>query len=452
LLTATACLAKQSSNLSDEEALNLATKAYIYAYPMVTMDLTRRVMTNIISSDGTRGPMGSFTHVREFPNPSFRDVTTPNDDTLYSAAWLDLSKEPYILHIPNEAGRYYLMPILSLWTEVIFSPGTRTTGTNAQDYAIAGPYWKGRLPAGMKVIQSPTNIVWIIGRTYTTGTAADLQAVHAIQDHYTVTPLRFYNQPYSPPEGTIDPSVNMRTPVRDQVNAMDAASYFGYFATLLKDNPPTKADGDMVAILAQLGIVPGKPFDINKVNPVIAKALKQSVQNGQVQIKEHFGDAGVVTNGWLFSTKTGSYGTDYLQRAFVTEFGLGANLPQDAIYPTATVDSAEQALNGANHYVMHFDKGELPPVNGFWSLTMYDKQLFFVDNPINRYSISQRDHLQFNKDGSVDLYIQHDSPGKNKEANWLPAPKGDFVLMFRFYWPKDRILIGTWNPPKVVKQ
>ena len=241
----------------------------------------------------------------------------------------------------------------------------------------------------------------------------------------------------------------MKTPVRDQVNAMDAGVFFSTLAKLLKDNPPAPADAPMVAKLAKLGIIAGQPFSMDKLDPAIAKSLQESVKMGQEQIMAHFKKAGEIRNGWTFSLKTGTYGTDYLQRAFITAVGLGANRPQDAIYPSTTNDANGNALDGANKYVIHFAKGQIPPVKGFWSLTMYNDQYFFVANPLNRYTLSERNNFKKNPDGSIDLLIQHNSPGSDKESNWLPAPEGKFVLMFRFYWPEEAIINGSWNPPAV---
>ncbi len=438
-------------HLSADEALKIGTDAYIFGYPLITMEMTKDVMTNVAKPEGTRAPEGQFLNMSKYPNASFHDVTAPNADTLYSVAWLNLSKEPYILQLPNENGRYYLMPMLSAWTNVFEVPGTRTTGTNAQSYAIVGPTWHGKLPDHVVKIQAPTNIVWILGRTYCTGTPEDYAAVHKLQSEYKLFPLSYFGKSYVPAEGKVNPNIDMKTPVRDQVNNLDAAAYFKMLATSLKLNPPAPADAPMVKELAKIGIVPGQDFDPSKVSADTMQQLNKAVKAGQSRIMQHEKHAGEIVNGWVFSTQTGQYGTDYLQRAFVAYIGLGANLPQDAIYPTATTDSQGNVLNGANHYVIHFDKGQLPPVHGFWSLTMYDAKYFFVDNPLNRYTLSERDKLKSNSDGSIDLYIQHASPDKTKESNWLPAPKGNFSLMFRFYWPKESLIKGEWKLPKINK-
>lgn len=438
---------------NEDKALKLGIQAYIYGYPLITMDMTRQVMTNVAApdSDTGRGPMGQFTNIRHYPDASYRDVTAPNADTLYSIAWLDLAKQPYVLHVPNENGRYYLMPLLNGWTDVFAAPGTRTTGTAEHDYVVVGPHWKGALPKGMTAFKSTTDMVWIIGRTYSSGTPEDYNIVHHIQDEYKVVPLSEFGKPYTPPVGEVNPNIDMKTPVRDQVNALDAMTFFKRLAELMKTNPPSKEDAPMVAKLAKIGLVPGKSFDTSKLDADVAKGLAQVVKPAQEKIMGHMKAAGVMKNGWEYSTMTGRYGTDYIQRAFVAALGLGANLLQDAIYPATRVDSTGKQLNGANHYILHFAKGKLPPVDGFWSLTMYNDQYFFVANPLNRYSISERNHLKTNKDGSVSLYIQTESPGKDKESNWLPAPQGDFNLMLRLYWPKQAVLHGQWRAPGVVR-
>jgi len=304
--------------------------------------------------------------------------------------------------------------------------------------------------------KAPTNLVWVLGRIYCTGTPEDYKAVHALQDQVSAVPLSSYGKPYKPEPGKVDSAIEMKEP-RDQVNAIDAASYFKLFAQLLKTNPPAPDDAAMVAKLAKIGIVPGQDFDAGKLEPAVAKGLAAAPKPAQdkiaVWLKESVvaGDA-KLENGWLFFTKTGLYGTSYRQRAMITWYGLGANRPNDAVYPTSEGPDHVKKYSGANRYVMHFNKGELPPVDGFWSLTMYDANYFFVPNSINRYTVSQRNKFKTNPDGSIDLYIQRQSPGKDREANWLPAPEGGFVLMMRLYWPKEKapsILDGSWKTPEV---
>ena len=444
-------------HLREYEARDTAIEAYIFGYPLVTMEMTRRVMTNVAAPEGTRAPMGQFVRMRSYPNAQFRDVTAPNADTLYTTTWLDVSKEPWILSIPDMKDRYFLFPMLDGWTNVFQVPGKRTTGTGAQQYAITGPGWTGTLPSGVKEYKSPTGIVWILGRIYCTGTPEDYAAVHAAQDQVSVVPLSAYGKPFTPPAGVVDAKTDMKTAVREQVNALDGVAYFTLLAQLMKTNPPAAADAPMVEKLAKIGIVPGKDFDASGLDPAVVAGIDAAPKVAQEKIMAWMKE-GILArdltleHGWLFTTKTGLYGTAYRQRALITAIGLGANRPQDAVYPTSEGPDIFKNYSGTKKYVMHFKKGELPPVSGFWSLTMYDAGYFFVDNPLNRYTLSQRDKLKTNPDGSVDLYIQHESPGADKESNWLPAPADRFILMLRMYWPKETspsIINGTWKIPEV---
>ena len=443
--------------VKEREARDTAIEGYIYAYPLVTMELTRRVMTNVEKADATRAPMGQFLRIRTYPPVDDHAVTAPNADTLYTIVWLDVSKEPWVVSIPDMKGRFFLFPMLDGWTNVFEDPGKRTTGTGPQQYAITGPGWSGTLPQGVTEYKSSTGIVWVLGRIYCAGTPEDYKAVHALQDKVSAVPLSAYGKPYTPEPGKVDPGVDMKTAAREQVNALDAAAYFKLFAELLKTNPPAAEDAPMVAELAKIGIVPGQDFDAAKLGPAVAKGLASAPKPAQDKIMEWMKE-GVVAgdfkleHGWLFTTKTGLYGTGYRQRALITAIGLGANRPQDAVYPTSEGPDVLKKYSGEQKYVMHFNKGETPPVKGFWSLTMYDASYFFVPNALNRYTLSQRNKFKPNKDGSVDLYIQRESPGKDKEANWLPAPSAQFILMMRLYWPTETppsLLDGTWKVPEV---
>lgn len=435
------------------EDFALATDAYIFGYPLVTMEMTRRVITNVAAPVGTRAPMGQIIKLRKYPDASFRDVTAPNADTLYTTAFFDVGKQPWVLSIPDMKGRYALFPMLDGWTTVFQVPGKRTTGTGAQTYAITGPGWKGRLPAGVKELKSPTSIVWLLGRIYCTGTPEDYAAVHKLQDECKLAPLSAYGKSYTPPPGKVDPSIDMKTAVREQVNRMDAVSYFKLLCELMKTNPPYAADAPQLAKFARIGIVPGQDFDESKLKADFLKRVPE-LSFDRIMLQFKINKAITDENGFAYTTKTGIYGTDYPMRALITAIGLGANRPQDAVYPTSEKDAHGDKYNGANKYVMRFPKGHLPPAEGFWSLTMYDSSYFFVNNPLNRYSISARQDLKENADGSTDLYIQKDSPGKDKESNWLPAPAGDFILMLRMYWPQETdpsILNGTWKVPAATK-
>ena len=432
------------------EDFAIASDAYIYGYPLVTMEMTRRIVTNVPKVEGTRGPMGNIIKLRSYPDATFRDVTAPNADTLYTTAFFDVGDEPWVLSIPDMKGRYFLLPFLSGWTDVFAVPGSRTTGTGAQTFVIAGPGWSGKAPAGASVLKSPTAMVWLLGRIYCTGTPEDYDAVHALQDQFKLQPLSTWGKDFTPPEGKVDAAIDMKTAVRDQVNKLSTDEYFSLLADLMKRNPPAAADAPAMARFKTIGLEPGKPFDgkalDSRLDARLPKLSFDRILAHLTSIKRQ--------NGWLFTTQAGVYGTDYLQRALVTVVGLGANRPQDAVYPMSQRYSLLEAYDGAHKYELRFPKGQLPPVRGFWSLTMYDEAMFFIANPINRYSMSMRTNPKMEADGSLVIYIQNESPGADKEANWLPAPKDKFRLMLRMYWPNEHapsIIDGSWTIPAVKK-
>ena len=419
--------------------------AYIYAYPMMLMEMTRRVSTNVQTPTGSFAPMNQFAHLRAFPDPTFKEVVRPNADTLYSIVWFDVSKEPLILSLPD-TDRYYMMPMLDMWTEVFAVPGTRTSGSEAGDYAIVGPHWSGELPGNVERIRSPTSLGWIIGRTQTNG-PSDYDNVHRIQDAFALTPLSQWGTVYAPPkESQVNPDWDVKTPPPVQVASLDAKSYFELFAELLRKNPPHEIDWNMVTQLEQIGITVGGDFEFSELPSAVQDALNRAVGDGQKIIASH--TSGEFVNGWnVARAMMGSYGAAYTQRAYVAMIGLGANLPEDAVYPMSHTDKNGKPYHGVNQYTIHFDRDELPPVNGFWSITMYDSDGYMVENPINRYAIGDREPLRMNQDGSLDILIQHESPGEDREANWLPAPEDDFNLVLRLYWPGLEILTGEWSPP-----
>jgi hypothetical protein len=436
---------------TDPEARAIAIDAYVYFYPIVTMDVTRKQATNIEAGKTFgRGPANEFTNVPAYPPAELRDVVRVNFDTLYSIAWLEMTKEPMIVSVPDTDGRYYLLPMLDMWTDVFASPGWRTTGTEKADFAIVPPGWKGNeLPAGTQRIDAPTPFVWIIGRTKTDG-PPDYDAVHKIQAGYKVTPLSQWGKTVEAVKVTIDPNIDMKTSPKKTVDGMPASEFFAYAAELLMVNPPHITDQPMVSRLKRIGIEPGKSFDLSKAEPVVVKALDAAPIEGQKLMAWKLATLARVANNWSMNTDTmGVYGNYYLKRAIVTQLGLGANLPDDAIYPLNLGDDKGNPLTGENSYTIHFDKEALPPVNAFWSITLYDPDGFQVGNSLNRFAVSSWMPFKYNADGSLDLYFQHTSPGAEKEANWLPAPTGGFNLTLRLYSPKSEALTGKWNPPPV---
>ena len=414
------------------------------------MDITRKQFTNIEpGKEFGKGPMNMFVSVPQYPPADFKGVVRSNFDTLYSIAWLDLTKEPLVIAAPDTAGRFYLLPMLDMWTDVFASPGWRTTGTQAGQFLVTPPDWTGTVPAGLNHLPAPTPFVWVIGRTKTDG-AADYAAVHKIQAGYTVTPLSRLGKSPEPVSVSIDPAVDMKTPPKIQVDSLSAADYFAYATELFKVHPAHITDQPILAQMKRIGIEPGKSFNIDALDPEIKAALQTVPEDAQALMTWKVPTLARVVNGWSMNTDTmGVYGNYYLKRAIVTQLGLGANLPEDAIYPLNIGDVEGKPLDGANKYVLHFDKGETPPVNAFWSITLYDPEGFQVGNALNRFAVSSWMPFKTNADGSLDIYLQHENPGKDLEANWLPAPKGGFNLTMRLYGPKPEALNGKWSPPPV---
>ncbi len=440
-----------TAGVSEAEAYEIGLEGYVYFYPLVSMEMTRRVSTNHAAGEKPGlGPMNAFHHMREYPAANFREVVRPNFDTLYSSAWLDLTREPVIVSAPDTAGRYYLLPMLDMWSDVFAVPGKRTSGTGAGRFAVVPRGWVGELPEGIQRIESPTSYVWIIGRTQTNG-PADYAAVHDVQNGFTATPLSRWGKSSEAPKFTADPSVDMKTPPLRQVNGMTGTAFFALAADLLRTNPPHTTDWSILARLKRIGLEPGKPFDTSKLKPEVRSALDRSAVDALKMMAAKLPTLARVVNGWQMNTDTmGVYGNSYLKRAIVAMVGLGANQPEDAIYPMLVADSEGRPLTGDREYVLHFAKDELPPVDAFWSVTMYDAEGFQVANELNRFAIGDRDALRFNADGSLDLYIQHANPGPDKTSNWLPAPRsGALGITMRLYSPKPQALDGRWNPPPV---
>jgi len=442
--------ARPQTAITGQEALAVGIDAYLYFYPLVSMDITRKVATNVEAGKIPGfGPANAFHSFATYPTADYKAVVRPNFDTLYSSAFLDLTAQPMIVSAPDTGGRYYLLPMLDMWTDVFASPGWRTTGTQAGNFLITAPGWSGSVPTGMTRINAPTPFVWIIGRTKTDG-SQDYDAVHKIQSGYKITPLADWGKPAKPVKVKIDPTVDMKTPPKTQVDTMPAGKFFGYAAELLKANPPHITDQPIVAQLKKIGIEPGKSFDSAKIDFAVWNALARAPEAAQQLMAWKVPTLARVVNSWSMNTDTmGVYGNYYLKRAIIAQLGLGANLPEDAIYPQNLGDEEGRPLDGANRYTFHFDKGTAPPVNAFWSITLYDAEGFQVGNVLDRFAVSSWMPFKYNADGSLDLYFQNENPGMDKEANWLPAPKGAFNLTMRLYSPRSEALTGKWTPPPV---
>ena len=427
----------------------IGVQAYLYFYPLVTMDITRRQLTNVRQPETFRAPMNVFANVPAYPSADDKAVVRPNFDTLYSSAWLDLTNGPVVVSAPDTQGRYYMLPMLDMWTDVFASPGWRTTGTKAHHWAVVPPGWRGSLPAGVGRIDAPTPYAWTIGRTKTDG-PADYDAVHKIQAGYRITPLSEWGGTTAPVTGRVDPDVDMKTPPKAQVESMNAARFFAHAAEVLKRQPPHVTDEPIVALMRRVGFERGRSFDLANQDKAVRDALETAPQDALGLMAWALPKIGDVVNHWSINLSTmGVYGNDYLKRALIAQNGLGANLPADAIYPLNLGDQDGRPLDGAHRYVLHFGKGETPPAQAFWSVTLYDSDGFQVGNRLDRFALSSWMPLAVNADGSLDLYFQADDPGADKRANWLPAPRAPFNLTMRIYAPKLDVRIGRWAPPPV---
>ncbi len=438
------------TKLTTGEATQIATNAYVFGYPLVLMDVSRQVMTGVESeSERGKAPMNQFAHHRRFPDDTFKDVVSPNADTLYSIAWLDLGSEPMVLSVPEMGDRYYLMPMLDAWTNVFASPGTRSTGGGEHDFAIVGPGWQGTLQAGLEKISAPTNLVWVIGRTQTNG-KDDYPAVHLLQNRYRLAPLSRFGKTPAELRAPLNTRVDVDTAPAEQVRRMSANEFFSRLARLMKQNAPAPADAEAVRRMAAIGIVPGRTFDLHATETEVAIGIEKGARAGYQRIvTEATYLPGKRVDGWIVPQSLGSYGTRYLFRAAVAMTGLGANLPEDAVYPTARTDGSGKLLDGAHRYILRFSKDQMPPVRAFWSLTMYGEDGAFVKNPIGRYAIGDRDRLTVDRNGNLTITIQSTSPGPDKESNWLPAPPGPFYVAFRMYWPQRSVIDGMWKMPPI---
>jgi len=429
-------------------------QAYLFGYPLVVMDVTREATADPLT--GKKLPSNHFVHAVSFPDHNFRGVVRPNNDTLYSSAWFDLSSEPVVMSVPDTVGRYYVMPFMDAWTNVFAMVGKRATGTGRGDYLLVGPDWKGAVPDDVKVINAPTNMLWLIGRIQVNG-KNDLQNVYALQKQFKLTPLSHWASRQPNPAYTVSAEMTRAVEKIKKINPsakvekMPAGEFFARLSILMGKHPAAKEDAPVMKMLTGFGIVPGQSFKMDDLNFVRRLLLSKAVAVTRSQMKEvaKLRTGKTPENGWGISRKgVGVFGTAYDVRAFVAAFGLGALPPEEAVYPAAFMDGEGKPLNGGNRYRIHFDAGKTPPVDAFWSLTLYDETQFLVDNPIHRYTIGDRDELKYNPDGSLDIFIQRDRPAQ-RESNWLPAGEGAFSLTMRLYMPKASFMNGQWKLPAV---
>lgn len=446
------------TEISNDELLKILGEGYLYGYPLVLMDITKNVTTNVEVPDELRplAPTNQLGHFRIFPDHTLTAIVKPNVDTYYSISWLDLSKGPQVLSMPA-TDRYYVLPFYDAYSNVFASYGTRTNGTvdgtEALTFLITGPDWKGELPDSMIHVQSPTEIAWMIGRVQVNSKEDGATKVRDIQDAMSLVPLDAYgNDSYEFEKGMVNDAYRDIIPVK-AIQELDVNEYFNRMSMLMKDYPPPSRDSAIIRKLKRIGFVPGEPFHVSSDQFILRMKLNKlpGFIHQKLEERRLTPDKTALENGWMVVTDgIGEYGIDYPRRAYIGFIGLGACIPEDAIYPNCSFDVNGNALDARKKYTMHFEPDQIPPVNAFWSLTAYNEDEFLIENEINRFSLGDRDDLQFNDDGSLDLYIQHEAPSKEKMSNWLPiTEKGPFYLTMRLYWSKEEVLNGDWKIPGV---
>jgi len=429
--------------------------AYLYALPLVLMDITREEMFKHPAAAAAEP--NRFYTIPVLADHTFRTVIRPNVDTLYSAAWLDLAEEPVLLTIPPSDGRYHVEQFMDAWTNVFFAPGIRTLGNAPGRFLIALPTWKGQVPEGYQRIDAPTSMAWILGRVFVNG-ASDLEAARRYQRSIDLRPLSALdNAEFLPALPDIKGRGAKRADPIDIVRSMDSQAFFARFKRLASQNPPAPADAPFIQdVLQPLGLDPAAHTAFHELPASTRRDIDAGIAEVWSVMSERIAVEGEKTpTGWagLSTAKhIGAYGTDYKLRAGVAVFGLGANIPEDAIYLNAGVDSTGRELAGGRDYTLTFAASALPPVKGFWSVTLYDRKGYLLDNPIQRYNLRISDPLHYNEDGSLTLLVQPDKPADERmHANWLPSPRdGNFVLSMRLYWPDQDVLDGKWMPPALV--
>jgi hypothetical protein len=416
------------------------------------MDLTRQVMTAAPSSGEYSAPVNQFHRIRDFASPDFKNVVRVSRNSLWSTAFLDLDAEPVVFSHPAAKGRYLVAQVMDMWTDNFASIGSRTTGEQPGDCLIAGPRWHGTPPPGIEATyRCDTRYAWVLVQIAATDDR-DFPEVHALQDGLQITPLSAWGTGYTPPADTpVDPAADTTATPFDQVRLMDGPTFFQHLAAALKDNPPRPADRPMLKKLQRIGLKPGQDFDAGRAGPAAAKGLTRAARKvwGMLETAPY---QMPTVNGWLLPVNLGRYGTDYNTRAFIAFAGLGALWSEDAIYPSAFTDGDGKPLDGAGAYLLHFgNDGLFPSHSGVWSISAY-RENFYVHNPIERYAITSGMPLHYNDDGSLDVFIQAQSPGPDREANWLPCPpSGPFNLSARIYQPKQAMLDGHTKDNLVVQ-
>ncbi|QYY27847.1 DUF1254 domain-containing protein [Cupriavidus pinatubonensis] len=440
-----------ASAVNEAELRSIAGDAYTYGYPVVEAYKTLYAQAVDQGGPNFKAPFNQIGNTANVFTPKDTVIITPNSDTPYSFVWMDLRAEPLVLTLPPiENKRYYSVQLIDLYTHNFAYLGTRTTGDKGGNYMIAGPDWNGEKPASVKaVIRSESSIAYAIYRTQLLN-AKDLRHVRAIQKGYKVRTLSaFLGKPAPAAASPIDWP-------KSAANAADSLAFFRYLNFMLQFAPTVPSEHDVMVRFAKIGVGRGLPFDERSLSPAMRKVLEDGMADGKaqfVEFKKTQLDTRKLTSGDLFGTRE-HLNNHYMYRYAAAALGIFGNSAEEALYPGYFLDAAGQPLNAAAaRYTLHFDKDKLPPANAFWSLTMYDgKSKLLVANPLNRYLInsSMLGQLKRDRDGGLTLYVQKDSPGKDKVSNWLPAPDGPFYAFLRVYLPKQEMLSGQWRQPPMV--
>jgi hypothetical protein len=446
--TTRAIPAHAQTAVTPAEARAIAKEAYIYGFPMVDNYRIQHAYFVDTKNPEYRAPWNHLVNTPRVYTPADTAFVTPNSDTPYSWLGMDLRAEPLVLTMPAiDEKRYYSVQIIDGYTYIVDYIGTRATGNGAGSYLVAGPGWKGETPSGVKkVIRSDTDFNLGVYRTQLFN-PGDLDEVKKVQAGYKVEPLSAFIGRFAPaavPTSYIKPL----TPAEQKTSP----EFFNMLNFALRFAPTNPSETALMARFARIGIGAGKTIDVSSLSPEMKNAFSQGIADAWADLAnlQKTGiDTGKVTSGDLFGSRA-FLKDNYLYRMAGAVLGIGGNSKQEAMYPVYAVDANGQKLDGANRYSLKFASGQLPPVNAFWSLTMYDlPQSLLVANPINRYLINSPMLPQLVKDadGGLTLAIQNESPGADKEANWLPAPKGPFIMFMRLYWPKPEALEGKWTAP-----
>lgn len=451
-ITAFAASGQEASAVTPAEARAIAKEAYVWGFPMVESYKTLYAQAVNVGGPNYRAPMNQIGSTANVFTPKDTAIVTPNSDTPYSMIWMDLRAEPLVLTIPKiDKGRYYSVQLIDLYTQNFDYIGSRTTGNDGGTYMVAGPTWKGATPPGVdKVFQAETEIVYAIYRTQLFSDK-DIDAVRKIQAGYLVQPLSTFLKKPAPAA-----AAKVAFPPYDATRAHDLG-FFSYLNFLLQFAPVQPSEVALRAKFARIGIIPGKPFAADKLSPEMRQSLLDGIKDADAafaDFKKTKVDTQAISSAELFGTRA-YLKNNYLYRFAGAKLGIFGNSGAEANYEGYFTDADHQALDGSRHaYVLHFGKDELPPTKAFWSLTMYDgKSQLLVDNPLNRYLINSPmlPTLKRDSDGGLTLYVQHASPGKDKESNWLPAPNGPFFAVFRNYDPGDAVLNRSWKRPELTK-